>query len=233
MQHSTFSLRKARSTPPSLVQILLTVFFIFSTLLGASTAHARNVGPIQDAFLVWDAPAQPPAVQPTEVAELSPEQSAIIGWIQAEQPKLTYSEAEHILRTVYHYAELRNIEPMVILALIRLESRFNPKAVSNHGALGLMQVLARKHRDKLQGRSPFNIEASVEVGTRILSDCIEKTGSLQGGLNCYSGGGGKAYNKFYREAHRHGTFFIITQLFAPDTPSTASPRQQVAMMMRQ
>lgn len=85
-----------------------------------------------------------------------------------------------------------NIDPLLILAVMAVESRFNPIAESNAGAQGLMQVIPRYHTDKLpdpQSDSSFlNPAVNVRVGAKVLKDYIGRSGgNLQTGLQMYNG----------------------------------------------
>ncbi len=91
-------------------------------------------------------------------------------------------------------AEL-DINPVLILAVMSVESRFNPYAESGAGAQGLMQVMTRVHTDKFEkfGEGPddaFHPEVNIRVGAQILYDCIRRRGSVTNGLKCYVGATG-------------------------------------------
>jgi len=84
------------------------------------------------------------------------------------------------------------LDPVLIVAVMAIESRFNPFAQSGAGAQGLMQVLTRVHTEKYipyGGTSAaFKPEANIRVGAYILKGYIAQSGSLQGGLRYYVGG---------------------------------------------
>lgn len=128
------------------------------------------------------------------------EQSDLIGWVKDNaQIKLNDSDALKIIREAYAQGYSSNINPHLILAVIKTESGFRHKAKSSEGALGLMQVIPRWHKDKIKNRNPTDMKVSIEVGTKVLSDCLikHKNNNLKA-LNCYSGGGGKKYyNKVF------------------------------------
>ncbi|HEY7803276.1 MAG TPA: transglycosylase SLT domain-containing protein [Orrella sp.] len=88
-------------------------------------------------------------------------------------------------------AEL-DINPVLILAVMSVESRFNPYAESGAGAQGLMQIMTRVHTDKFEkfGEGPedaFHPEVNIRIGAQILYDCIRRRGSVTNGLKCYVG----------------------------------------------
>lgn len=102
------------------------------------------------------------------------------------------------------------VDPLLIIAVMAIESRFNPFAESAMGAQGLMQVIPRFHVDKLEegeDRSAFlDPETNIRVGALILKESIGRAGSVMGGLQRYNGNPGDpamAYaNKVMAEKQR-------------------------------
>lgn len=111
--------------------------------------------------------------------------SSSIWLIKASNNKLSPSQAARVIRAVGK----QKVKPALLYAIMHTESTFNPKAVSSHHAKGIMQVMPSVHKDKLKGRDPFDIETSIDVGSKILTDCMNKNnGDLPPSLVCYSGG---------------------------------------------
>jgi soluble lytic murein transglycosylase-like protein len=83
------------------------------------------------------------------------------------------------------------IDPLLVLAVIAVESRFNPIAESDYGARGLMQVVARFHPDKVPApngdRALLDPWTNILVGTRILREYLDRTGNLEAALQMYGG----------------------------------------------
>jgi len=83
------------------------------------------------------------------------------------------------------------LDPLLIIAVIAVESRFNPIAESVAGAKGLMQVIPRYHGDKLREfggeDSVFDPRANILVGSRILKEYLSRTGNLSIALQMYAG----------------------------------------------
>ena len=83
------------------------------------------------------------------------------------------------------------LDPTLILAVMAIESRFNPYAQSPVGAQGLMQVLTRVHTDKYDdyggAMAAFDPLSNLRVGVKVLQDCIKQAGSVEGGLRLYVG----------------------------------------------
>jgi soluble lytic murein transglycosylase-like protein len=72
-----------------------------------------------------------------------------------------------------------------------VESSFNPLAESVMGAKGLMQIIPKWHREKLErlggDEALFDPEANILLGARILKEYVHRTGTLQAGLQFYNG----------------------------------------------
>ncbi|EXI79111.1 MAG: Soluble lytic murein transglycosylase precursor [Candidatus Accumulibacter sp. BA-94] len=85
----------------------------------------------------------------------------------------------------------RRVDPLLIIAIIGIESRFNPFAESPVGAKGLMQVIPGYHLDKVPagaGETPFLDPATnIQVGVHVLEEAIRWRGSLTAGLQHYGG----------------------------------------------
>src|SRR5690606_14325187 len=84
-----------------------------------------------------------------------------------------------------------DLDPLLVLAVIAVESSFNPLAESVTGAKGLMQIIPRYHLDKLAHfggeAAAFDPESNIAVGARILKQYVRQTGSLEAGLQRYNG----------------------------------------------
>jgi hypothetical protein len=85
------------------------------------------------------------------------------------------------------------IEPTLILAVMAIESSFNPIAQSPVGAQGLMQVMTKVHSDKYESYgghlAAFDPVSNLRVGVLVLKECIAKGGGLANGLHYYVGAG--------------------------------------------
>jgi soluble lytic murein transglycosylase-like protein len=83
------------------------------------------------------------------------------------------------------------LDPLLIIAVIAVESRFNPIAESVAGAKGLMQVIPKYHTEKLQEfggeQSVFDPRINILVGTQILKEYVRRTGSTTSALQMYAG----------------------------------------------
>lgn len=83
------------------------------------------------------------------------------------------------------------LDPLLIIAVIAVESGFNPIAESVAGAKGLMQVIPKYHTDKLHQfggeKAVFDPAANVVVGAQILEEYLRRTGNLGIALQMYAG----------------------------------------------
>jgi soluble lytic murein transglycosylase-like protein len=83
------------------------------------------------------------------------------------------------------------LDPLLVLAVISIESRFNPIAESVMGAKGLMQIIPKYHLDKLRAAGGedvvFDPESNIHIGARILQEYVHRTGTLEAGLQFYNG----------------------------------------------
>ena len=83
------------------------------------------------------------------------------------------------------------LDPTLILAIMAIESGFNPFAQSPVGAQGLMQVMTKVHSDKYENfggkLAAFDPVTNLRVGVKVLQECIKRAGSIEGGLKFYVG----------------------------------------------
>lgn len=105
--------------------------------------------------------------------------------------RLDRSKIEEYVSNTVLIAKEVNIDPVLLLAVISVESNFNPHIKSHAGAEGLMQVMTVIHKDKyaLYGGAADAVkpEVNIRVGAYILKYLIATTGSLQNGLKYYVG----------------------------------------------
>lgn len=96
-----------------------------------------------------------------------------------------------LVAEAFYLGEKIKLDPTLILAVMAIESRFNPFSESSYGAQGLMQVLTRVHVDKYEdfgGKlAAFDPVTNLRVGVQVLLDCVRKAGSVEGGLKLYVG----------------------------------------------
>ena len=98
---------------------------------------------------------------------------------------------EPVFMAAQHAGKDARVSPLLILAVISVESRFNPFAESVVGAQGLMQVMPQWHQDKIPegmgSKALFDPETNVQVGAQILAESIRHEGGLVAGLQQFAG----------------------------------------------
>jgi len=190
------------SQTPSLTSLLALMLSTVALVVSLQPRDRIVVAPpVQNPEL---APVQPAVAEPaavvadaTPVAEMrtaAPEQRKIRA-MSDYLGKRYYVSTEAIQRLVemaFAVGHEVNLDPLLILAVMAVESRFNPIAESVAGAQGLMQVIPKYHADKLPDSkadtSLLNPSVNVLVGARVLKDYIGRSGGdLQTGLQMYNG----------------------------------------------
>jgi hypothetical protein len=132
------------------------------------------------------------ACVPDEVAgiETDPARRLLVGHL-AKRFMIAREVTELMVETAHRAAAEVGLDPLLVLAVIAVESRFNPIAESVAGAKGLMQIIPRYHRAKLEAHggedAVLDPQSNILVGTRILQEYVYRTGTLEAGLQFYNG----------------------------------------------
>jgi soluble lytic murein transglycosylase-like protein len=125
-------------------------------------------------------------------AEAAPEreQRALAEFI-GKRYRIADAAAAQFVSIAYRAGEQYSVDPVLVLAVMAIESRYNPVAESVMGAKGLMQVIARYHEEKLleHGGEPALLEPEVNimVGTRILREYQRRFNDTETALQMYAG----------------------------------------------
>lgn len=125
--------------------------------------------------------------QPTE---LTVEQRRVARWI-ANRYRVSVSGVEKLVRMGFEVAGNQRLDPFLLLAVIAIESGFNPLAESPVGAVGLMQVMPKVHADKFRAhggeKEALDPRVNMLVGAQILREYIDRFGSEMEALRAYVG----------------------------------------------
>jgi hypothetical protein len=127
------------------------------------------------------------AAQPNDL----PKPQAKVAFWLSRKYRVAPEPLSVLVAEAFSLGEKIKLDPTLILAVMAIESRFNPFSQSPYGAQGLMQVLTRVHTDKYEdfggSLAAFDPVANLRVGVQVLQDCIKRAGSTEGGLRLYVG----------------------------------------------
>lgn len=122
--------------------------------------------------------------------ELTRQQAAVAMWL-SRRYKVAPEPVSRLVQEAWSVGQRARVEPTLILAIMAIESGFNPFAQSAVGAQGLMQVMTRVHDDKYEAfggnLAAFDPITNLRVGVQVLKECIQRAGSLEEGLRYYVG----------------------------------------------
>ena len=158
---------------PAPREILLLQFAVWS---GGWESEAGNVtaGTIQPG-------AESPAVR---------EQRAVSEFI-AKRYRVAQDAISGFVATAYRAGTEWKVDPLLILAVMAIESRYNPVAESAMGARGLMQVIPKFHGDKLLEHGGetalLDPQVNIRVGAQILREYLRRFGETETALQMYAG----------------------------------------------
>lgn len=152
------------------------------------------MGWLQSRLPAPEATALPPnAIERTTASsplELPKQQAAVAYWL-SKKYSVAAEPLSVLVSEAYELGRNTKLDPTLILAIMAVESSFNPFAQSHVGAQGLMQVMTRVHGDKYESAggtlTAFDPVTNMRVGVKVLLECISRAGSLEGGLRYYVG----------------------------------------------
>jgi hypothetical protein len=174
----------------ALVGLLMVALLVFSLFGWLQARHEARQDPL-DAFTQSlrepDAIARATATDPKE---LTRQQAAVAHWL-SKRYKVAPEPISRLVQEAWVLGERVGLEPTLLLAIMAIESGFNPFAQSPVGAQGLMQVMTRIHDEKYEAfggtHAAFDPITNLRVGVLVLKECISRAGSLEQGLRFYVG----------------------------------------------
>ncbi len=166
--------------------------------------------------------------------ELNRQQAFVAQWL-SKRYRVAPEPISRLVTEAWHVGARVGVEPTLILAIMAIESSFNPFAQSHVGAQGLMQVMTHLHDDKYErfggNLAAFDPVTNVRVGVQVLKECIARAGSIEEGLRHYVGAanltddGGYASKVLAEQSHlRAVAGGKLVAFNAPNVITTASPR---------
>lgn len=164
------------------------VLLELARLVPQAEAHGADPVPVA-AHEDIDAAAGPMPVAQVEAAH-EREQRAVAEFI-ARRYRVAEAASSAFVSTAYRVGRELSVDPLLILAVMAVESRYNPVAESSMGAKGLMQVIPRYHPEKLLEHGGehalLDPDVNIHVGAQILREYMRRFGETQAALQKYAG----------------------------------------------
>ena len=194
-RHST------RATIPPRTLLLLVIAMAMATAAWVLDQHEMGAVP-STAPITAEAEVGPAESSTTKAAAIpaeaaasavtSPSRLRALADFLAKRYKVSHAITFDLVTMAHTAGHQLGLDPLLIIAVMAVESRFNPIAESVAGAKGLMQVIPKYHVDKFrefggEKYAVFDPETNILVGTRILKDYLAQTGSLNSALTLYVG----------------------------------------------
>lgn len=118
------------------------------------------------------------------------QQQLVTSWL-SKRYRVADEAIDMLVSATYLTAKETKLDPLLILSVIAIESRFNPFSESPVGAQGLMQVMSKIHHEKFSDlggiKAALNPIANIKVGAMILKEYVSNAGSIEAGLKRYVG----------------------------------------------
>ncbi len=164
--------------------------FALEWLQGRQEARSLLAGDVLATVAEQDAVSRATAADPRQ---LNRQQAAVAQWI-SRRYKVAPEPIARLVQEAWFIGQRASLDPTLILAIMAIESSFNPFAQSPVGAQGLMQVMTRVHDTKYEvfggTHAAFDPVSNLRVGVQVLKECIARAGSLNEGLRYYVGAAG-------------------------------------------
>jgi soluble lytic murein transglycosylase-like protein len=179
-----------------------TLLLLVLAIVMASTAWLLDQQGTQAAVAAGPAaPAEPEAAAAPVSAAQAPAEAAkpvensrfrALSEFLAKRYKVSQAVTFDLVSMAHAAGQQMGLDPLLIIAVMAVESRFNPIAESVAGAKGLMQVIPKYHLEKFreyggEKYAVFDPETNILVGSQILKDYLARTGSLNSALQLYVG----------------------------------------------
>jgi soluble lytic murein transglycosylase-like protein len=164
---------------------------------------------------------------------------ALSGFV-ANRYRVSQDVAYDLVRVAHRAGNELQLDPLLIIAVIAVESRFNPIAESVAGAKGLMQIIPKYHFDKLDQfggeKAVYDPAANIQVGAQILKEYLRLTGNLGSALQMYAGALGDTEDQYTRKVlnEKNRLQQALSQTLprapAPAAVRTASARSHASVL---
>ena len=216
IQHpiSAKSGKTSLTSHPVIWMFFISLFFVVLTLCCVRPDLFRTVGnslPIHEAHAAESRTISPDTASLLPVKTMAEnehhskldelkQKQRVAAWI-AKRYRIAGTASNLFVSTAYKTAFDLGLDPHLILAVMAIESRFNPYAESAVGAQGLMQVMSKVHADKFEDhggiQNALDPVVNIKVGARILRDYVRQKGSVELALKSYVGAAAMSHDGGY------------------------------------
>ncbi|MBC8117993.1 MAG: transglycosylase SLT domain-containing protein [Burkholderiaceae bacterium] len=121
-----------------------------------------------------------------------PQQKRIVQYL-SRRYRVADEAVRMLVSNAFQIGKEKNLDPLLILSVVAIESSLNPFAQSAMGAQGLMQVMTHVHAQRFEAHggetAALDPIANMKVGSSILHELISRGGSVERGLQLYVGAG--------------------------------------------
>lgn len=139
-----------------------------------------------------DRPDTRSADQRAQASADDPRQKRIVQYL-ARRYRVADEAVRQVVSVAFQIGKEKNLDPLLILSVVAIESSLNPFAQSSMGAQGLMQVMTRVHAQRFEPHggetAALDPITNMKVGSSILHESISRGGSVERGLQLYVGAG--------------------------------------------
>ena len=225
---------------------LLGLAVVFSVFTLTARADLRQAG--ESRLMSWLQARQEAAIGYTEPdavdratasnpRDLPKQQAAVAYWLSRKYG-VAPEPLSVLVSEAFEIGQKAKLDPTLILAIMAIESGFNPFAQSPVGAQGLMQVMTQVHHDKYDNfggkLAAFDPVTNLRVGVKVLQECISRAGSVEGGLKFYVGAANREDDGGYtgKVMAEHARLLAVvagkgTSIFHTATPVRSIPVKAV------
>jgi hypothetical protein len=162
----------------------------------APTLFAGLLAPIPAAADAATIAAADTSRQPSDASSVVVQEQKNVARYLSRRYRVADEAVRVLVAAAYEAGTEHALDPLLILAVMAVESSMNPFAESSVGAQGLMQVMTRVHAEKFEPHggdlAALDPVANIKVGSAILKDLIRRGGSVERGLQLYVGAGNLA-----------------------------------------
>lgn len=170
--------------PRTLISTIALLTFVAAAAFQPEPVGEVSMNTAHDQQIVAPLPATITKPEPPHI-------DAIVDWAlnrSRGQPNVQEDLLRKYVILTFEEATKWGIDPLLSLAVIAVESRFNYKANSPGGAKGLMQVIPFWHKDKITVAEAYHPTANIRAGNMVLRDCFARQrGNTRQALLCYNG----------------------------------------------